>query len=96
MPELRRRQLHKKVLATAMNDASSRGHTVFLLSITQKGRGDGRRCDGGAEEKLISSQLALVDVTVAMFEPRAHGRIEPRANSHWYLPLQLAGAHLTS
>ena len=32
---LRAGELHKKVLATAMNDASSRGHTVFLISITQ-------------------------------------------------------------
>jgi len=53
---LRAGELHKKVLATAMNDASSRGHTVFLLSITQRGTGE----DGG--EKLISSQLALVDL----------------------------------
>jgi len=53
---LRAGELHKKVLATAMNDASSRGHTVFLLSITQRGEGH----DG--VEKLISSQLALVDL----------------------------------
>merc|ERR1719482_2445697 len=47
-----------------MNDASSRGHTVFLLSITQRGEGGGGEGggEGGGGEKLISSQLALVDL----------------------------------
>jgi len=60
---LRAGELHKKVLATAMNDASSRGHTVFLLSITQRRCGGGGNGGGGGEEvRLISSQLALVDL----------------------------------
>ena len=91
---LRAGELHKKVLATAMNDASSRGHTVFLLTITQRGaeRGGGGGGSGGAGgaatgaapsedgdesaaaaataegvgggdgERLITSQLALVDL----------------------------------
>ena len=54
---LRAGELHKKVLATAMNDASSRGHTVFLISLTQRGE-----AEGGTDEKLITSQLALVDL----------------------------------
>ena len=58
---LRAGELHKKVLATAMNDASSRGHTVFLLSITQRGEGKHGESDDGSE-RLISSQLALVDL----------------------------------
>ena len=32
---LRAGELHKRVAATAMNDASSRAHTIFLLSLTQ-------------------------------------------------------------
>ena len=64
---LRAGELHKKVLATAMNDASSRGHTVFLISITQRGEGsDGDEAGGEGEEaegeRLITSQLALVDL----------------------------------
>jgi len=69
---LRAGELHKKVLATAMNDASSRGHTVFLLTITQRGMASDGASDGavdpgtggggGGGERLISSQLALVDL----------------------------------
>jgi hypothetical protein len=53
---LRAGELHKRVAATAMNDTSSRAHTVFLLSLTQRAARD------GGEEKLLSSQLALVDL----------------------------------
>jgi hypothetical protein len=68
---LRAGELHKKVLATAMNDASSRGHTVFLLTITQHGAplNDAHASGGAAStdseeggERLITSQLALVDL----------------------------------
>ena len=52
---LRAGELHKRVAATAMNDTSSRAHTVFLLTLTQ-------RHGEGEDEKLLSSQLALVDL----------------------------------
>uniref|UniRef100_A0A7S3FHY4 Kinesin motor domain-containing protein n=1 Tax=Haptolina ericina TaxID=156174 RepID=A0A7S3FHY4_9EUKA len=54
---LRAGELHKRVAATAMNEASSRAHTIFLITATQ--RASGARTDGDA---LISSQLALVDL----------------------------------
>ena len=54
---LRAGELNKRVAATAMNEASSRAHTVFLVSMTQRGTSN-----GDDEEKLISSQLALVDL----------------------------------
>ena len=59
---LRAGELHKRVAATAMNHTSSRAHTVFLLSLTQRGGGAlGGEAEGG-EEKIITSQLALVDL----------------------------------
>ena len=53
---LRAGELHKRVAATAMNNTSSRAHTVFLLSLTQRGG------EAEGEEKIITSQLALVDL----------------------------------
>jgi len=50
---LRAGELHKRVAATAMNDTSSRAHTIFLLQVTQR---------GGRGDALLSSQLALVDL----------------------------------
>jgi kinesin family protein 5 len=57
---LRAGELHKRVAATAMNQTSSRAHTVFLITLTQRGAVLGEDADGG--ERLISSQLALVDL----------------------------------
>ena len=57
---LRAGEVHKRVAATAMNDTSSRAHTVFLVTMTQRGEALG--ADGGDDEKLITSQLALVDL----------------------------------
>lgn len=57
---LRAGELHKRVAATAMNQTSSRAHTVFLISLTQRGAVLGEDADG--YERLISSQLALVDL----------------------------------
>jgi hypothetical protein len=34
---LRAGELHKRVAATAMNQTSSRAHTVFLITLTQRG-----------------------------------------------------------
>ena len=48
---LRAGELHKRVAATAMNDASSRAHTIFLLSLTQARADD-----------AVTSSLALVDL----------------------------------
>jgi len=60
---LRAGELHKRVAATAMNEASSRAHTVFLVSITQRGRRPASdSSDEDGEERLITSQLALVDL----------------------------------
>ena len=69
---LRAGELHKRVAATAMNDASSRAHTVFLVTITQRGEAPGGvgagegagegEGEGEGGERLISSQLALVDL----------------------------------
>jgi len=64
---LRAGELHKRVAATAMNDTSSRAHTVFLITLTQRG-GEGGEIAGagvggeGEGERVIGSQLALVDL----------------------------------
>ena len=57
---LRAGELHKQVAATAMNETSSRAHTVFLVTLTQ--RGGHERAGGEADERVVSSQLALVDL----------------------------------
>ena len=62
---LRAGEVHKQVAATAMNETSSRAHTVFLVTLTQRGSasplgGDGD--DSAMSEGVISSQLALVDL----------------------------------
>ena len=48
---LRAGELHKRVAATAMNDTSSRAHTVFLLTLTQ------RHGEGGDGEKEAPPEL---------------------------------------
>ena len=57
---LRAGELHKQVAATAMNETSSRAHTVFLVTLTQRGGRTGG--DEAVDESVISSQLALVDL----------------------------------
>ena len=68
---LRAGELHKRVAATAMNNTSSRAHTVFLLTLTQRGGAtrdaDAANTDADAavledEDRVICSQLALVDL----------------------------------
>jgi kinesin family protein 5 len=59
---LRAGELHKQVAATAMNETSSRAHTIFLVTLTQRRtRAIGSEEDE-AEESVLSSQLALVDL----------------------------------
>ena len=53
---LRAGEQHKRVAATAMNDASSRAHTLFIVGVTQRGR------VREGHERVITSQLALVDL----------------------------------
>merc|ERR1719378_1699258 len=70
-----------------MNDASSRGHTVFLLSITQRGEGKHGESDDGSERLkqskvtgqgareaigINSSLLVLGKCITALSEGRRH------------------------
>ena len=59
---LRTGQLRKRFAATAMNDHSSRSHTVFILHVLSARDGDTEEGDGAGEQVLLKSRAVLVDL----------------------------------
>ena len=74
----------KRKACTAMNERSSRAHTVFILSLTQKVKAQSETA-GTGDEKQITSKLMLVDLggSEKLSKSRVHENVKSAGTVKW-------------